>query len=84
MPSGGEPIAIQPSNYVVGSGAFSPESKWVTYVSNESGDRQVYAQSWPDRRIKRQISATGGIQPQWRSDGKELFYISRTAPSWPS
>ncbi len=77
MPSGGEPIAIQPSNYVVGSGAFSPDSKWVTYVSNESGDPQVYVQSWPDRRIKRQISATGGIQPQWRSDGKELFYISR-------
>ena len=77
MPSGGEPIAIQPSNYVVGSGAFSPDSKWVTYVSNESGERQVYVQSWPDRRLKRQISATGGIQPQWRSDGKELFYISR-------
>jgi Tol biopolymer transport system component len=77
MPYGGEPIAIQPSNHTAEIGMFSPDSKWVAYVSNESGVRQVYVQSWPDSQIKRQISTNGGGQPHWRSDGKELFYISR-------
>jgi Tol biopolymer transport system component len=55
---------------------FSPDGKWVAYVSDESGRREVYVQSFPTSGGRWQISSKGGSQPRWRQDGKELFYIS--------
>jgi len=56
---------------------LSPDGKWIAYVSDESKQRtEVYVQSFPPTGIKRQISTTGGIQPRWRNDGRELFYIA--------
>jgi Tol biopolymer transport system component len=55
---------------------FSPDGRWMAYVSNESGPVQVYVQSIPAGGSKFQISNAGGSQPRWRRDGKELFYIS--------
>lgn len=58
------------------NGQFSPDGKWMAYVSDESGRPQVYVQAIPATGAKRQISSTGGFSPRWRRDGKELFYIS--------
>jgi serine/threonine protein kinase/Tol biopolymer transport system component len=55
---------------------FSPDGKWIAYVSDESRDSQVYARSFPDGAVKVQISNAGGTQPEWRRDGKELFYMA--------
>ena len=55
---------------------FSPDGKWVAYSSDESGRAEIYVQSFPVSGGKWQISAGGGDQVQWRSDGKELFYIA--------
>jgi Tol biopolymer transport system component len=56
---------------------LSPDGKWIAYVSDESKQRtEVYVQSFPPTGIKRQISTTGGVQPRWRNDGRELFYIA--------
>jgi eukaryotic-like serine/threonine-protein kinase len=55
---------------------FSPDSKWVAYISDETGRAEVYVQSFPASGGKWQISTGGGDQPQWRRDGKELFYLS--------
>jgi serine/threonine protein kinase len=57
-------------------GRFSPDGRWVAYSSNESGRDEVYVQSFPASGARFQISAGGGIEPQWRKDGTELFYIS--------
>jgi Tol biopolymer transport system component len=55
---------------------FSPDGRWIAYVSNESGRYEVYVQPFlPASGGKWQISTTGGYQPRWRGDGKELFYI---------
>ena len=48
----------------------------MAYASNESGEPQVYVQAIPASGAKWQISPAGGLQPRWRRDGKELFYIS--------
>ena len=56
--------------------AFSPDSKWMAYISNESGQNQVYVQAVPVSGAKWQISTAGGADVHWRSDGKELFYVS--------
>ena len=55
---------------------FSPDGRWVAYGSNESGRWEIYVTSFPDAHGKWQISNGGGDQPKWRSDGKELFYIT--------
>jgi eukaryotic-like serine/threonine-protein kinase len=57
-------------------GQFSPDGRWIAYVSDESGAQQVYVQSFPTLGGQRQISTEGGTQPQWRRDGKELFYLA--------
>jgi Tol biopolymer transport system component len=55
---------------------FSPNGRFVAYVSSESGTREVYVQSFPTGAGKWQISSGGGETPQWRADGKELFFKS--------
>ena len=54
--------------------AFSPDSHWLAYVSNESGRDEVYVQAFPGPGQKRQISTEGGKEPVWARKGKELFY----------
>jgi Tol biopolymer transport system component len=56
-------------------GQFSPDGKWVAYVSDESGRNQIYIKAFSEGAIW-QISKDGGVQPRWRGDGKELFYRS--------
>jgi serine/threonine protein kinase len=58
------------------TGRFSPDGKWVAYSSNESGRWEIYVTSFPEAHGKWQVSNTGGDQPRWRGDGKELFYLS--------
>ena len=55
---------------------FSPDSLWITYVSNESTRDEVFVQSVADSGGKAQVSTSGGTSPLWRSDGKEIFYLA--------
>ncbi len=55
---------------------FSPDNRWLAYSSNETGTYQIYVVPFPSGGPKRQISNDGGIDPHWRKDGKELFYLS--------
>jgi serine/threonine-protein kinase len=54
--------------------AFSPDSHWLAYSSNESGPYQVYVRAFPDKGGKWQISNTGGMYPVWSGNGHELFF----------
>jgi Tol biopolymer transport system component len=56
--------------------AFSPDGRWLAYLSDESGRPEVYVQPFPNKSGKWQISPEGGNQPVWSPDGKELFYMS--------
>ena len=57
-------------------GTLSPDGRWLAYISNETGAYEVYVQSFPSTGFKRQVSTQGGFEPQWRRDGKELFYMA--------
>jgi serine/threonine-protein kinase len=53
---------------------FSPDGKWLAYVSDESGRNDVYVQPFPGPGPKWLVSTEGGIDPVWSRDGRELFY----------
>ena len=54
---------------------FSPDGRYVAYVSNESGRGEIYVRPFPEGTGKWQVSINGGTQPRWRKDGSELFYV---------
>jgi eukaryotic-like serine/threonine-protein kinase len=74
--------AGKPEPYLQGAtderqGQFSPDGRWVAYVSDDAapGQYQIYVESFPRGAGRFQISTgVGGIQPRWRGDGKEIFY----------
>jgi Tol biopolymer transport system component len=57
---------------------FSQDGRWLAYVSNESGDREVYVVPFPNPTGKWQISLTGGGFPCWSADGKEIYYLDNS------
>jgi Tol biopolymer transport system component len=58
-----------------GDPRFSPDGRWIAYSSDESGRREVYIRPFQGGDGKWQVSTEGGRDPQWRGDGKELFYL---------
>jgi len=62
---------------------FSPDGKWVAYRSppGYATDGEVYIQPFPATGARWQISTAGGNEPQWRGDGRELFYVTGGAPA---
>jgi len=55
---------------------FSPDGRWLVYISDESGRREIYVQPYPGPGGKWQISTEGGAEPVWNPNGRELFYRS--------
>ena len=53
---------------------LSPDGRWLAYVSNESGDWEVYVRPLAGPAGKWQVSTQGGTEPAWSANGRELFY----------
>jgi eukaryotic-like serine/threonine-protein kinase len=58
------------------SGVFSPDGRWIAYMSNATGRSEVYVRPFPVREGEFPISRDGGRNPRWREDGRELFFVS--------
>jgi serine/threonine-protein kinase len=58
----------------IGGARFSPDGRWIAYVSDESGRNEVYVRSYPEAGTRIQISADGGTQPVWSRNNRELFF----------
>jgi eukaryotic-like serine/threonine-protein kinase len=71
-----KPVAVAQTGSVSQNARFSPDGRWIAYASNESGKFQVYVIPSSRTAGKQQISSAGGLQPVWRRDGKELFYLT--------
>jgi Tol biopolymer transport system component len=77
---GGDRIPIVQGTANQTKAQLSPDGRWLAYVSDESGREEVYVQSFAiDGKPAAQrwhISASGGTDPRWRRDGRELFYLA--------
>jgi hypothetical protein len=63
------------TNFIEAQPRVSPNGRWIAYISNETGQFEVYVQTFPVAGGgKVLLSVGGGSQPQWRADGRELYY----------
>jgi Tol biopolymer transport system component len=81
MSGNSKPIPFLTTNADETDAAFSPDGKFIAYSSDESGRREVYVRDFVPEQTpatgskKWQISVNGGAKPQWRRDGKEIYYL---------
>jgi serine/threonine protein kinase len=59
-----------------GEGQFSPDGHWLAYVSDDSGHQEIYVVPFSSLSNRWQVSISGGSQPRWRGDGREIYYIA--------
>ena len=71
-----KPYPFLNSPFDENSAMLSADGRWLAYVSDESGQQEVYVTAFPSGQGKWRISANGGIFPRWRRDGHELFYLA--------
>ncbi len=69
----------KPRAYAAGSfnqthGAFSPDGRWIAYASDESGQSEIYIDSFPEPGTRIRVTTAGGTEPRWRRDSSALFF----------
>jgi eukaryotic-like serine/threonine-protein kinase len=69
-----KPIPVVQGHFHKDQPQLSFDGKWLAYTSDETGTYQIYVVSFPALDQKIQVSVTGGGQPRWGKDGKELFF----------
>jgi Tol biopolymer transport system component len=74
LAAGGKPSIVTDAPMGQGLAQISPDGRWIAYTSSESGRPEVYIKSFPSGGTKYPVSTTGGAQPRWRGDGRELFF----------
>lgn len=71
------PILTTPAATV--HGRFSPDGRWIAYMSTETGQNEVWVASFPRAVGRWRVSTGQGAFPRWRRDGREIFYIDPAA-----
>jgi Tol biopolymer transport system component len=72
----GPPFPVANGTAAERQAQLSPDGRWVAYASDDSGREEVLVQGFPKATGTWTASIAGGSQPQWRRDGRELFYLS--------
>ena len=78
-----KPVNFQRTDAVETQGQLSPDGRWLDYLSDESGEFQVYVRPFPSGPGRWKVSASGVVarEPRWRRDGRELFYLEVRLPT---
>ncbi len=72
-----KPAPLLESGFDKFQARVSPDSRFIAYSTNESGTYQIVVQTFPDTTAgKWQITADGGVEPKWRRDSRELYYLA--------
>ncbi len=66
-----------------GGPVFSPDGRWIAYVSDESGQHEVYVRAFPGPGVKVKISANGGGSPRWPNSREVIYVLGRKLFSVP-
>jgi Tol biopolymer transport system component len=74
-------VRVVSSRFNERGAALSPDGRWLAYHSNETGRDEVFVTDFPAAARKWQVSRSGGGQPSWRDDGKELYFSNEESAS---
>jgi Tol biopolymer transport system component len=85
LPGGTRAVPLLQEDFDQLDGRVSPDGRWLAYVSNESGNNEVFVRGLTKDSATgalvpgpgQFVSSGGGTSPRWRKDGRELFYQSR-------
>jgi len=69
-----EPSPFLVTRYNERAALFSPDGRWIAYVSDESGSDEIYVRPYPGPGGQTTVSTDGGVEPHWAHDGRRLFY----------
>lgn len=70
-----KPKALYSSNFLKDEFHLSPDGQLIAYGENRTGKWEVFVASFPSFHNIKQVSTAGGVQPRWRGDGRELFFL---------
>ena len=76
LSGGGKPATYLATPFDEAHGQFSPDGRFISYTSSESGRAEIYVRPFPAGDEKWQVSTAGGDQSTWKADGTELYYLS--------
>lgn len=85
---GATPGAYLDASFNQTYGAFAPNGRWVAYTSDESGQPEIYVDSFPKPGTRLRVTTAGGTEPRWRGDGSALYFrrgseVHTVRLSWP-
>lgn len=74
-PAKAAPLLPSGPNYL--EAQFSPDGRWVAYESNESNRFEVYVKAFSEGHLGpgARVTSSGGFNPRWSKDGKQLYYL---------
>lgn len=72
-----EPVVVRKAPAgAINQAQFSPDTRWIAYQeADDSGQYDVYVTPFPSSGERWQVSSWGGVQPTWREDGREMYYL---------
>ena len=70
----GEPFASNPKRGSQRRARYSPDGKRIAYMSDETGNREIHIDTFPDSTGGTQVSTHGGFSPVWSPDSKKLYF----------
>lgn len=74
LPHGGTESAYAVAPFNQSHGVFAPDGRSIAYASDESGQFDIYVDSYPKPGSRVRVTTAGGTEPRWRGDGREIFF----------
>jgi Tol biopolymer transport system component len=72
----GDPLLLPVEMFPPIDARLSPDGHWILYTSQESGRGEIYLQRFPDGGMRTRVSTSGGSDPRWPRNAREVFYRS--------
>ncbi len=67
--------AVTRSGFNESDARWSPDGRWIAYVSDEPGRPEIFVERWPQDGRKWRVTSAGGTRPRWRRDGRGLYFL---------
>jgi serine/threonine-protein kinase len=68
------PVVVTPNMEGFLGVSLSPNGRWLAYVSQATGQKEIWVQRYPGPGRRFRVSANSGSEPNWSKDGRELYY----------